>query len=576
VSEQSRTTQRPATVNASGKSTQTTTPAGSTQSQAAPDSAAASKVTRQLSRNSVPQPITAPAFQSVADFVSAFTDKKKTIDDLTKKFVAKVGEAKQAQDDILTHLVYMQSLLSKKGTNHHLVVAARKQGKKIPWWTDYFEAYKDKLWGSLRTMERRIAAYRNDPTEPTSKSDPDPVPHLNKSARKALIEGNHKAVEIVIALEAGRDGKKEIAEFKAVMNAERLDDIMEAHEQEPNYKGMLHTILRLVKENRASLPVDFVKAVDELAKGGDATRTANRDWSCAAGIAACEERNTARTAEKADGVSNTHCDDSSMAERPVQLGDGGSIPTSSLHFVPISKKQATELVVKNHYLHRKPIISDWETIRCEPKRVRDRRGRIKVVVGDKKSKKSLCWGIERDGQIVGVCTFGTPMWSVSTGVTGAGRWDIKLRLGRWRDCLELTRLWVDDSVTEHCIESKFVGWCLKEVKKINPSAFIVSYADGSAGHHGGIYQALGFIYGGLTVPFTDRTVAGKDHRSVSKKMQGEKIGNRRSWAGVNVERKKRSRKHRYVKFLNPNDEWLLAWKREPKPRKTACLSPNPA
>lgn len=574
MSEQSRTTQKAATVNASGKSTQTTTPAGSTQSQAEPDSAAASKVTRQLSRNLVPHPITAPAFQSVADFVSAFTDKKKTIDDLTKKFVAKVGEAKLAQDDILPHLSYMQSLLSKKGTNHRLVVAARKQGTKIPWWTDYFEAYRDKLWGSLRTMERRIAAYRKDPTGPASKFDPDPVPHLNKSARKALIEGNHKAVEIVVALEAGRDGKKEIAEFKAVMNAERLDDIMQAHEQAPDYKGMLHTILRLVKENKASLPVDFVKAVDKLAKDGNATRTANRDRSCAAGIATDEEQSVVRATEKPDRVSNVHCDDSSMVERPVQLGDGGSTPTSSLHFVPISKKQATELVVKNHYLHRKRSISDWGTIRRMPRRVRDHRGRIKNVRGYRDSKKALCWGIERKGQIVGVCTFGTPMWSVSTGVTGAGRWDIKLRLGRWRDCLELTRLWVDDSVTEHCIESKFVAWCLKEVKKINPNTFIVSYADSAAGHHGGIYQALGFIYCGLNVPFTDKTVAGKDHRSVSKKMQGEKIGNRRSWAGVKVERKKRSPKHRYVKFLNPNDEWLLAWKREPKPRKAACLSPD--
>lgn len=266
MSEQSRTTQKPATVNASGKSTQTTTLAGSTQSQAAPDSAAASKVTRQLSRNSVPQPITAPAFQSVADFVSAFTDKKRTIDNLTKKFVAKVGEAKQAQDDILPHLAYMQSLLSKKGTNHHLVVAARKQGKKIPWWTDYYEAYKDKLWGCLRTMERRIAAYRNDPTEPASQSDPDPVPHLNKSARKALIEGNHKAVEIVVALEAGRDAKREIAEFKAVMNATRLDDIMQAHEQELDYKSILLRVVQTVSDMNASLPPAFVRSVAELTK----------------------------------------------------------------------------------------------------------------------------------------------------------------------------------------------------------------------------------------------------------------------------------------------------------------------
>jgi hypothetical protein len=266
VSEQSTTIQKNAAVSVSGEFTGTQTAVGSKLSLPAPDGAAASKVPRQLSRNSVPQPITAPAFQLVADFVSAFTNKKKTIDDLTNKFVAKVGEAKQAQDDILPHLAYMQSLLSKKGTNHHLVVAARKQGKKIPWWTDYYEAYKDKLWGSLRTMERRIAAYRNDPTEPKQKRDSDQIPHLNKAAQQTLIEGNHKAVEIVAALEAGRDAKREIAEFKAVMNATRLDDIMQAHEQEPDHKSILAKLVQTVADMKASLPAPFVKAVRELTK----------------------------------------------------------------------------------------------------------------------------------------------------------------------------------------------------------------------------------------------------------------------------------------------------------------------
>lgn len=284
-----------------------------------------------------------------------------------------------------------------------------------------------------------------------------------------------------------------------------------------------------------------------------------------------EERtvSTARAAEKADCVSNVFCEGSSKVERPVPLENGGSTPTPSLQFVPVSKKLATELVVEKHYLHRKPIISNWETNRSKPRRVVDSRGRIKVVAGDKKSKKALCWGIKRDGQIVGVCTFGPPMWSVSAGVTGGARWDVKLGFGRWFDCLELTRLWISDDVDEHCIESKFVAWCLREVKKINPNAFIVSYADSAAGHRGVVYQALEFIYCGLSVPWTDKTVAGKDHRSVSKKMQGEKIGNRRSWAGVNVERNKRSRKHRYVRFLNPKDQVLLAWERLPYPEKAA-------
>ena len=259
--------------------------------------------------------------------------------------------------------------------------------------------------------------------------------------------------------------------------------------------------------------------------------------------AACEDQSTARTAEKAIGVSNTYCEDSSMVERPVQLGDGGLIPTSSLHFVRIEKALATELVIKHHYLHRKPLVS-W------------------------------AFGIIRDSQLVGVCTFGKPMWSVQVGVTGGALWDVRKNKGRWRDVFELNRLWIADDVTDHCIESKFVAWCLRELKKENPNLILISYADGSVtnsvtqkNHVGVVYQAGGWIYTGLSSPWVDITIEGKDHRSVPKKMQGDKIRNRRTWAGVSAVRKTRSRKHRYVKFLNPKDEGLLAWKREPRPRK---------
>ena len=229
-------------------------------------SASAGKVSRQMSRNSTAPALTTGTFQSVGDFLSAYNTKKKTIDDLTDKFVEKAGEAKQAQDDIIPHLAFMQSLLSKKGTNHRFVIAARKLGQKVPWWTEYYDSFKDKLWESLRTMERRIAAYRNDPTARASKPDRDPVPHFNKAARKALVEGNHRAVEIVAALEAGRDAKQEIAEFKAVMGAKRLDDILQAHEREPDYKDILSKVLQTVADMNASLPDAFINAVGELTK----------------------------------------------------------------------------------------------------------------------------------------------------------------------------------------------------------------------------------------------------------------------------------------------------------------------
>jgi hypothetical protein len=100
---------------------------------------------------------------------------------------------------------------------------------------------------------------------PAPKPDRDPVAHFNKAARNAMIEGNHRAVKIVAALEAGRDAKKEIADFKAVMNAKRLDDILQAHDQEAEYKGILSKVLQTVADMKASLPDAFVRAVRELA-----------------------------------------------------------------------------------------------------------------------------------------------------------------------------------------------------------------------------------------------------------------------------------------------------------------------
>src|ERR1700675_3056122 len=72
------------------------------------------QVSRQMSPNSALPTVTPPALQSVADFVDAYTTTDKTIADLTAQFVVKAADAKQKQDDILPHLAYMQSLLSKK------------------------------------------------------------------------------------------------------------------------------------------------------------------------------------------------------------------------------------------------------------------------------------------------------------------------------------------------------------------------------------------------------------------------------------------------------------------------------
>jgi hypothetical protein len=171
---------------------------------AKPAGAKISIVRRQMSPNSAVPPVTLSAFPSVDDFISAYDEKDKIIADLTGKFVAQAGEAKKAQDDVLPHLAFMQSLLSKKGSNHEFVIQARKKGHRIPWWSSYYEKYKDSLWESLRTMERRIAAYRRDPSVGTTKPGKGTKPkHLSQLEHKLL--GTAVTVrEAIVDLRAGR------------------------------------------------------------------------------------------------------------------------------------------------------------------------------------------------------------------------------------------------------------------------------------------------------------------------------------------------------------------------------------
>jgi len=211
---------------------------------------------------------------------------KHTDEELHNATVAALADYKQKRDDAdkYAYDVLIPAL-------NQIIHRYKQQGRATPYRLndcptveEYFESlglnYSTVRSWKSRAQQRLLQVATDAGTKPAPVPDPDPVPHFNKAARKALIEGNHKAVEIVAAVEAGRDAKKEIADFKAVMNAQRLDDILQAHEQEPDYKGILQGVLHLVKENEASLPADFVMAVKEIAGGSTAPSASDREWSC--------------------------------------------------------------------------------------------------------------------------------------------------------------------------------------------------------------------------------------------------------------------------------------------------------
>ena len=166
--------------------------------------------------------------------VEDFTDPqeyKQAYDDMHQEVIRASEAAADGNIAVIRALGKMRVLLSQRGNKELRKKAGIKMG-----WGQYFKWHKQKygLKQSLRATIYQIDALggKKRSTKPA-----DPIPHLNNAARRALIEGNHKAVEIVTALEAGRDPKEEVAGFKAVMNAKRLDDILAAAEGEAAVKA---------------------------------------------------------------------------------------------------------------------------------------------------------------------------------------------------------------------------------------------------------------------------------------------------------------------------------------------------
>jgi hypothetical protein len=199
-----------------------------------------------------------------------------------------------------------------------------------------------------------------------------------------------------------------------------------------------------------------------------------------------------------------------------------SLDLEGIVYCEIDKRVATNIVIKHHYLHRKASINDH------------------CAFAAKRPERSLIRGI------LGVVTFGTPR-SLPCGLVGEKKQDLKRPDAMCHHVRELNRVWLSKALPPNS-ESRFVSWCLRELKRIDPHAIVVSYADSAQGHRGTLYQSLNFVYCGTPIAGTDKTIEGKDHRSVSR----ERLKR------PDVTRKTR-RKHRYVWFANKRDKKLLAW-----------------
>lgn len=205
------------------------------------------------------------------------------------------------------------------------------------------------------------------------------------------------------------------------------------------------------------------------------------------------------------------CGDSSTAELPLFQGDdGGATPTSPLQlfFRQISSHTSNLVATESHYAHRAVSVS-W------------------------------AFGAFYENVLFGIISFGKPAsQNVCLGVCG------KENSNR---VYELNRLWMSDKCPKNS-ESRFIGWSLRQLKKIKPDLILVSYADTKQGHDGSVYRATNWIYTGLSDKRNcgDISIPGL-HSRHAKGIKG----------AIRIER---SRKHRYVYFCNSQDIKLLKWK----------------
>jgi hypothetical protein len=173
---------------------------------------------------------------------------------------------------------------------------------------------------------------------------------------------------------------------------------------------------------------------------------------------------------------------------------------------------------------------------------------------------SYAFGLYEDGNLVGVCTYGTPSSThLRNGIAGEENAEY---------VLELNRL---------CIESKnknaasfLVGRSLQMLPK--PS-IVVSYADTKQNHVGYVYQACNFIYTGLSIKKKDWAIKGMEHlhgQTIADMSRGQekRLEYMKEKFGDDFYMKDRARKHRYIFVTGKNKKLKAAirYASEPYPK----------
>lgn len=199
------------------------------------------------------------------------------------------------------------------------------------------------------------------------------------------------------------------------------------------------------------------------------------------------------------------------------------------------------------------------TIRSIPARVAKEICVAHHYLGSYPGAAILNFGIFVGKHLLGVAVFGVGPPNVHRLFSGASN----------RQVLCLARFWLDDRLGNNS-ESYTLGVIFRFLKREQTTAkAVVAYSDPAVGHHGGIYQALGFAYVGRSqgtplYRFPDGSV--HHSRSLSQEYGTHSLRYFRS-KGIQVTLVEQIPKHTYIKVIDPDWKAKLRLSVMPYPKK---------
>jgi hypothetical protein len=180
-------------------------------------------------------------------------------------------------------------------------------------------------------------------------------------------------------------------------------------------------------------------------------------------------------------------------------------------------------------------------------------------------------GVWEDGQFVGVLIFGC-------GTGGVAKIGERLGAGPFGTA-ELSRI----ALKSHSVEvSRIISIACKILHRAQPGLrLLLTYADPSTGHHGGIYQGAGWTYIGKSAPDSMyRDTAGNIHHSRQVSASGWKMSRGKVVTVTNkmqCERIRLEPKHRYALGLDAEMRDKLETIRQAYPKRVRSdLADTPA